>query len=83
MMQGPHQVPFIPGHPMAMAQRPVRGRVYSSSPLGSSPMQGYMQYQVAGQVRVINVFDAVGYKHQQSIVVLYIVYCILGWPTSD
>ena len=64
MMQGQRQGSFTPGHPMAMAPRAVRGRVYSSSPQGHSPMQGYMpqqnmQYPVVGQVCVVNVFDAV------------------------
>ena len=56
-MQGQRQGPFIPGHAIAMAQRPMRSRVYSSPPQGHSPMQGYippqnMQYQVVGQVTV-------------------------------
>ena len=57
MMQGQRQGLYIAGHPMAMpprSMRPARA-IYSSSPQGHSPMQGYiqqpdMQYQVVGQV---------------------------------
>ena len=57
MMQGQRQGPYIAGHPMAMGPRSMRPTraIYSSSPQGHSPMQGYiqqqnMQYQVVGQV---------------------------------
>jgi hypothetical protein len=59
LVQGQRQG-YIPGHPMQMAPRPMRGRpMYSSSPQAHSPMQGFipqqnMQYQVVGQVRVGN-----------------------------
>ena len=58
-MPGQRQSPYLAGHPMAMSQRPVRSRVYSSPPQGPSPMQGFipqqnMQYHLVGQVGIVN-----------------------------
>lgn len=58
MMPGQRQAPYIAGHPMSLSQRPMRPNrpIYSTSPQGPTPMQGYMAppqnmpYQVLGQV---------------------------------
>ena len=48
------------GHGMSITQRPMRSRpMYSQSPQGHSPMQGFIpqqnvQYQVVGQVSIID-----------------------------
>ena len=52
--------PYVPGHSMSMAPRPIRNRpMYSSSPQGHSPIQGSnpqqnVQYQVVRQVGIID-----------------------------
>ncbi|CAB4021572.1 eukaryotic translation initiation factor 4 gamma 1 isoform X1 [Paramuricea clavata] len=45
MMQGQRQVSYIAGHPMEVPPRSMRSNraIYSSSPQGHSPMQGYIQ----------------------------------------
>ena len=59
MASGP-RAPYIPGHSMPIAQRPMRNRsMYPQSPQGHSPMQGFIpqqnvQYQVVGQVSIID-----------------------------
>ncbi|CAB4020946.1 eukaryotic translation initiation factor 4 gamma 1 isoform X1 [Paramuricea clavata] len=56
MMPGQRQGAYLAGHPMSVAPRSMRPAraIYSSSPQGHSPMQGYIQqqnfqYQVVGQ----------------------------------
>ena len=60
MMQA-QQAPFIPGHGMQMAQRPMRGnRIYSASAQAHSRIQGFNlqpsmpPHPVAAQVGILD-----------------------------